>query len=41
MLKGLQGTLLKSYGTDIPLQGMLDEGMNVDEMLKMIQQGFS
>ena len=39
-VEGLQGTLLKSYGTDIPLQGMLDEGMNVDEMLKMIQKGF-
>ena len=39
-VEGLKSTLLKSYGTDIPLQGMLDEGMNVDEMLKMIQQGF-
>jgi len=39
-VEGLQGTLLKSYGTDIPLQGMLDEGMDVDETLKMVQQGF-
>ena len=39
-VEGLQGTLLKSYGTDIPLQGMLDEGMDVDETLKMVHQGF-
>ena len=39
-VEGLQATLLKSYGTNIPLQGMLDEGMGVDETLKMVQQGF-
>jgi len=39
-VKGLQDTLIKSYGTNIPLQGMIDEGMDVDEILKMIQKGF-
>ena len=39
MSKGLNALLLSSYGSaDIPLQGMVDEGMDVDEMLlKMIQ----
>ena len=32
---------MKSYGTDIPLQGMIDEGMDVNEILKMIQSGFA
>ena len=40
-VEGLQKTLLSSYGTDIPLQGMIDEGMDVDEILKMIQSGFA
>lgn len=40
-VEGLQSILLKSYGTDIPLQGMIDEGMDVDEILKMIQSGFA
>jgi preprotein translocase subunit SecA len=39
--QGLQQILLNSYGIDIPLQGMIDEGMEVDEMLKMIQSGFA
>jgi len=40
-VKGLQSTLLRSYGTDIPLQGMIDKGMDVDEILEIIQKGFS
>jgi preprotein translocase subunit SecA len=32
---------LESYGTDIPLKGMIDEGMDVDDILKMIQSGFA
>jgi preprotein translocase subunit SecA len=38
---GLQRELLESYGTDIPLKGMIDEGMDVDGILKMIQSGFA
>jgi preprotein translocase subunit SecA len=38
---GLQRILLESYGTDIPLKGMIDEGMDVDDILKMIQSGFA
>jgi preprotein translocase subunit SecA len=40
-VKGLQSALLRSYGTDIPLQGMIDKGMDVDEILEIIQKGFS
>jgi preprotein translocase subunit SecA len=38
---GLQRELLESYGTDIPLKGMIDEGMDVNDILKMIQSGFA
>ena len=38
---GLHRTLLESYGTDIPLQGMIDKGIDVDEILNMIQSGFA
>ncbi len=38
---GLHRILLESYGADIPLQGMIDEGLDVDEILKMIQSGFA
>jgi len=38
---GLHRTLLESYGTDIPLQGMIEQGMDVDEILNMIQSGFA
>jgi preprotein translocase subunit SecA len=40
-VEGLQKVLQSSYGADIPLQGMIDEGMDVDEILKMIQSGFA
>jgi preprotein translocase subunit SecA len=39
-IDGLKTTLKESYGADIPLQGMVDEGMDVDQILKMIQSGF-
>jgi preprotein translocase subunit SecA len=39
-VKGLQAALMSSYGTNIPLQGMIDQGMEVDEILKMTQSGF-
>ncbi|MDC0630355.1 preprotein translocase subunit SecA [bacterium] len=40
-IKGLQDILLRSYGTDIPLQGMFDQGMEVEEILEVVQNGFS
>jgi preprotein translocase subunit SecA len=40
-IKGLQDILLRSYGTDIPLQGMVDQGMEVQKILEVIQNGFS
>jgi preprotein translocase subunit SecA len=39
-VKGLNASLASSYSADIPLQGMIDEGMEVDEMLLTIQAGF-
>ena len=36
-VEGLRNTLLNSYGTDLPLQGMIDQGMDIDEMLEIIQ----
>jgi preprotein translocase subunit SecA len=40
-VEGLKNILNTTYGTDLPLQGMIDEGMDVDEILKMIQSGFA
>ena len=40
-VEGLKNILLTSYGADLPLQGMIDEGMDVEEILKMIQSGFA
>jgi preprotein translocase subunit SecA len=40
-VEGLKNILKTTYGVDLPLQGMIDEGMDVDEILKMIQSGFS
>ena len=40
-IKGLHDILLRSYGTDIPLQGMVDQGMEVQKILEVIQNGFS
>jgi len=40
-IDGLKNTLKTSFGADLPIQGMIDEGMDVDEMLKVIQRGFA
>ena len=40
-IDGLHRILLESYGTDIPLQGMIDKGMDVDEILNIIKSGFA
>ncbi len=39
-IAGLHGLLTSSYGTTIPLQGMIDQGMEVEQILKTIQAGF-
>ena len=36
----LQNTLKSSYGTDVPLKKMVGEGLNVDDILKLILKGF-
>ena len=40
-IEGLQNALEASYGTNIPVQKSIDEGLDVDEILKVIQEGFS
>ena len=32
---------MKSYGADLPVQGMVDQGMDIDEMLDVIKTGFA
>ncbi len=39
-VEGLQKELHESYGAELPLQEMVDKGMDVDVMLEMIQSGF-
>ena len=39
-VEGLQNILKNSYGANVPLKGMVDEGMDVDDILKLIQKGF-
>ena len=39
-VEGLSNALVDSYQVDIPLQKMIDEGVDVDVMLEMIQSGF-
>ncbi|MDB2670224.1 preprotein translocase subunit SecA [Candidatus Pseudothioglobus singularis] len=39
-VEGLQNTLKSSYGTDVPLKKMVGEGLNVDDILKLILKGF-
>jgi preprotein translocase subunit SecA len=39
-IEGLSKALVESYEVDIPIQKMLDEGVDVDVMLEMIQSGF-
>ncbi|MDC0197491.1 preprotein translocase subunit SecA [Candidatus Thioglobus sp.] len=40
-IEGLAKALKESYEVDIPLKKMIDKGMDVSEMLQMIQSGFS
>ena len=40
-VEGLQNELTSSYGTNIPIQKSIDEGLEVDEILDITQQGFS
>ena len=39
-VEGLSKALVDSYEVDIPIQKMIDEGVDVDVMLEMIQSGF-
>tara|TARA_B100000795_G_C22585611_1_gene355495 strand:- start:53 stop:736 length:684 start_codon:yes stop_codon:yes gene_type:complete len=39
-IEGLQNELTGSYGTNIPVQKSIDEGLEVDEILEITQQGF-
>jgi preprotein translocase subunit SecA len=40
-VEGLSKALVDSYEVDIPIQRMIDEGVDVDVMLEMIQSGFA
>ena len=40
-IEGLQEVLASSYGTNIPIQKSIDAGLEVDEILKITQKGFS
>ncbi|MDC1038985.1 SEC-C metal-binding domain-containing protein, partial [Candidatus Thioglobus sp.] len=40
-VEGLRKILIDSYEVDIPLQKMIDDGIDVDVMLEMIQSGFA
>jgi len=40
-VEGLQNELTGFYGTNIPVQKSIDEGLDVDEILEITQQGFS
>ena len=40
-IDGLQSTLKDSYGANLPLHDMIDEGFDVDEMLSLIKSGFA
>ncbi len=40
-IEGLSKALVDSYEVDIPIQKMIDEGVDVDVMLEMIQSGFT
>ena len=39
-VEGLGSALVETYQVDIPIQKMIDEGVDVDVMLEMIQSGF-
>jgi len=40
-IEGLQSALINSYGTNIPIQKSIDEGLEIDQILKITEQGFS
>jgi len=40
-VEGLRKILIDSYEVDIPIQKMIDDGIDVDVMLEMIQSGFA
>jgi len=39
-IEGLQNELINLYGTNMPIQKSMQEGLEVDEILKITQQGF-
>jgi preprotein translocase subunit SecA len=38
-VEGLHSTLMADYGTDIPIQQSIDDGLDVDELLKTVIEG--
>jgi len=39
-VEGLEGALASNYSTDIPIQKSIDDGLDVDQVLKIILEGF-
>ena len=39
-VKGLESSLSLNYSSDIPIQKIIDEGLDVDQVLKIILEGF-
>ncbi len=40
-VEGLHSALILDYGTDIPIQQRIDDGLDVDELLKIVLEGLS
>ena len=40
-IEGLHSALILDYGADIPIQQRLDDGLDVDELLKIVLEGLS
>ena len=40
-IEGLHSALILDYGTDIPIQQRIDDGLDVDELLKIVLEGLS
>jgi preprotein translocase subunit SecA len=40
-IEGLHRALILDYGTDIPIQQRIDDGLDVDELLKIVLEGLS
>jgi preprotein translocase subunit SecA len=40
-VEGLHGALMADYGTDIPIQQRIDDGLDVDELLKIVIEGMA